>query len=147
MFITNETAKMAMPAALFDNDSSYWTHVKLHLHIPWFYCVYEEEYEDGKFRHMVLLSHPSQLDQISQMSRIVVVEVQVVLPAYMTGQDRWIMVPLASIWEGEAPGNGGIEHVYITVDGRRFCSNEKITEENQLMGKQLLYQSPLKQAS
>lgn len=136
-----------MPAALFDDDSSYWTYVKLHLHIPWFYCVYEEECEDLEFRHMVLLTHPSQLNQISQMSGIDVVEVQVVLPAYMTGQDRWIMVPLASIWEGEVPDNGGIEHVYITVDGRRFCSNEKITEENQLMGKQPLYQSPLKQAS
>jgi hypothetical protein len=145
MFITNEAGKLPVPSALCDEGSSYWTYVKLHLHVPWFYCVYTESYEDEReFRHMVFLSRPSQLNQLALMSGIDVVDIQVVLPAYMTGQGRWIMAPLASVWEGETPEYGDTEQMYTTVDGRRFCTNTEITDENQLIDKQLVYQSPLK---
>lgn len=148
MFITNEAGKIAMPAALFNDGSSYWAYVKLHLHVPWFHCVCTESYEDeGAFRHMVFLSDLSQLNQLALMSGIDVIDIQVVLPAYMTGQGRWIMAPLASVWEGEASEHGDTAQMYVTVDGRRFCTSTEITNENQLIDKQLVYQSPLKQAS
>lgn len=149
MFITNEAGKMHIPSALLGGeDFSYWGYVKQHLHFPWFYCVYTEGYEgDGKSRHMALLSHPAQLQQMSQMEGIEVVEVQVVMPSHMTNEGRWIMNPLASIWEGELPGDGSTEVVYITSDGRRFCINENIKNEDQLFDKRALYQPPIKCSS
>lgn len=55
--------------------------MKLHLHAPRFVCEYEAQYEEGgAFRKMVELSHPTQLEQLSLVSGITVVEVQVVLP-------------------------------------------------------------------
>ena len=144
MFITDEAAKMHMPSALFGRDeTTYWTYVKQHMHAPWFYCVYAVEYEDGgKFRHMILLGDPQQLEQLSLVSEIEVVEVQVVLPGYVTGQGRWIMTPLASIWEGDT-ANGSTERVFVTQTGERFCLNKKITNENQLGDKRLLFESPI----
>lgn len=141
MFITDEAAKIPVPSALFGGqDSTYWGYVKQHLHTPWFYCVYAQEYEDGgTFRQMIQLSHPTQLEQLFLVSGIEVVEVQVVLPSHMTSQDRWIMSPLASIWEGEVREDESTELVYITSDGERFCLNEKVTNENQLADKRLLY--------
>ena len=141
MFITDEAAKIPVPSALFGGqDSTYWGYVKQHLHAPWFYCVYAQEYEDGqKFRQMIQLSHPTQLEQLFLVGGIEVVEVQVVLPSHMTSEDRWIMSPLASIWEGELPGDGSTALVYITSNGERFCLNEKVTDENQLADKRLLY--------
>lgn len=58
MFITDEAAKIPVPSALFGGqDSTYWGYVKQHLHTPWFYCVYAQEYEDGgTFRQMIQLS-------------------------------------------------------------------------------------------
>lgn len=144
MFITDEAAKMHMPSALFGgDDSTYWTYVKQHMHTPWFYCVYAVEYEDGgKFRHMVLLGEPVQLEQLSLVHEIEVVEVQVVLPGYVTGQGRWIMTPLASIWEGDT-ADGSKELVFITQTGERFCLNKEITDENKLDNKRLLFESPI----
>jgi hypothetical protein len=141
MFITDEAAKIPIPSALFGGQElSYWGYVKLHLHAPWFFCEYETEYEDGgKFRKMIELSHPTQLEQLFLVTGIDVVEVQVVLPSHMTKQGIWIMRPLASIWEGEVPGDESTELVYITSDGERFCLNEKVTDENQLADKRLLY--------
>ncbi len=141
MFITDEAAKIPIPFELFGGwESSYWGYVKQHLHTPWFYCMYEQEYEDGeKFRHMIQFGHPAQLEQLSLVSGIEVVEVQVVLPSHMTKEDMWIMRPLVSIWEGEAPGDDSTELVYITSAGERFCLNEKVTDENQLTDKRLLY--------
>lgn len=141
MFITDEAAKIYVPSALFGGqESSYWGYVKLHLHAPWFFCVYEAKYEDGgKFRKMIELSHPTQLEQLSLVNEIEVVEVQVVLPSHMTNQGMWIMRPLVSIWEGEVPGDGSTELVYITSDGQRFCLNEQIADENQLADNRLLY--------
>ena len=148
MFITDEAAKMPMPSALFGGeDSTYWSYVKQHIHAPWFYCVYAVEYEDGmKFRHMILLNEPVQLEQLSQVREIEVVEVQVVLPGHVTGQGRWIMTPLASIWEGDAP-DGSWERVFVTQAGERFCFNKKITDENQLGDKRLLFESPTMHSS
>jgi hypothetical protein len=57
----------------------------------------------------------------------------------MTNQGMWIMRPLVSIWEGEVPGDGSTELVYITSDGQRFCLNEQIADENQLADNRLLY--------
>lgn len=141
MFITDETAKMPIPSALFgDEDSSYWGYVKLNLHAPWLHCVYEAKSEDGgEFRHMIFLSHPEQLQEMSKMEGIEIIEVQVVLPSHMTRQDKWIMSPLASIWEGKTPGEDYTEVVYVTLDGRRFSFSGKITNENQLTDKRLLY--------
>lgn len=144
MFITDEAAKMHMPSALFGGDgSTYWTYVKQQMHAPWFYCVYAVEYEDGgEFRHMILLGDTQQLQQLSLASEIEVVEVQVVLPGYVTGLDRWIMVPLASIWEGDTT-DGSTERVFVSQTGERFCLNNKITSENQLGDKRLLFESPI----
>lgn len=141
MFITDDVGKIPVPSALFGgSDSSYWGYVKLHLHVPWFHCVYEAEYEDGgEFRHMILLSHHAQLKEMSQVDGIKILEVQVVLPSHMTSQDTWIMSPLASIWEGEIPGDDYTEVVYVTQDGRRFSFNRTVTNENQLADKRLLY--------
>jgi hypothetical protein len=149
MFITDEAAKMPVPSVLFGGqESSYWGYVKQHLHTPWFYCVYAQEYEDGgKFMDMIHLSHPTQLEQLSLVSGIEVVEVQVVLPSHMTNQDKWIMSPLASIWEGEVPEDDSTELVYITSDGQRFCTNQQITKEDQLADKRLFYQSPIEQTA
>lgn len=147
MFITDEASKIAVPSALSGGqESSYWGYVKLHLHTPWFFCVYEAEYEaGGKSRKMIELGHPTQLEQLSLVSGVEVVEVQVVLPSHMNNKNRWIMSPLDSIWEGEVPGDGSTELVYITSDGKRFCLNEKVTDENQLADKRLFYQSPVEQ--
>lgn len=149
MFITDEIGKMPIPPALLGGeDSSYWGYVKLHLHTPWFYCVYQTEDEDGgEFRHMILLSHHAQLQDMSHMDGIEIVEVQVVLPAHITNQGRWIMSPLASIWEGEMPGEDYTECVYVTLSGHRFSFNGKVTNENQLADKRILFQSPVGQAS
>ncbi len=144
MFITDEAAKMHMPSALFgDDESTYWTYVKQHMHAPWFYCTYAVEYEDGgKFRHMILLAEPMQLEQLSAVSEIELIEVQVVLPSYVTGQGRWIMAPLASIWEGDT-SDGVTELVFVTQTGERFCFNKEITNENQLVDKRLRFESPI----
>lgn len=135
---------MPIPSALFGgHDSTYWAYVKQDLHAPWFYCVYAQEYENGgKFRHMVLLGNPVQLEQLSLVSEIEIVEVQVVLPGHVTGQNRWIMTPLASIWEGEAT-DGSTERVYVSQGGKRFCHDKNITNENQLGDKRLLFESPI----
>lgn len=143
MFITDEVGKLPIPSALGEHDSTYWAYVKQHLHAPWFYCVYAVEYEDGgKFRHMILLGDTVQLEQLSRIREIEVVELQVVLPGYVTGQSRWIMTPLASIWEGEVT-DGSTERLFVTQAGERFCFNKDITDENQLGDKRLLYESPL----
>lgn len=141
MFITDEAAKIPIPSALFgEQEQSYWGYVKLHIHAPWFYCAYVAEYEDGgKFTHMIFLSHLAQLQQMSQMEGLEITELHVSLPAYMTKQDWWMMRPLASVWEGEAPGGGSTEQVYVTLDGERFCINPRIADENQLADKRLLY--------
>jgi hypothetical protein len=144
MFITDEVAKMHMPSSLLGgDDSTYWSYVKQHIHAPWFYCVYAVEYEGGgKSRHMILLGDPQQLEQLSLVSDIEVIEVQVVLPGYVTGQVRWIMTPLASIWEGDA-ADGSTERVFVSQTGERYCINSKITNENQLDDKRLIFESPI----
>lgn len=149
MFITDETAKIPIPSALFGGeDSNYWGYVKLHIHAPWFFCMYVAQYEDGgEFRHMIFLSRDQQLQEMSRMEGIEIVEVQVVLPFHMTKQDRWIMAPLVAIWEGEIPGEDFTELVYVTMDGHRFSFNGKVADENQLVNKRLFYQSPIEHAS
>lgn len=141
MFITDEIGKMPMPRALFGGeDSNYWSYMRLHLHAPWFHCVYAAEYEDGgEFRHMIFLSHHKQLQDLSRTEGIEIVEVQIVLPSHMTKQGMWIMSPLASIWEGETPEDDYTETVYVTLDGRRFTFYGKVKDENQLADKRLLY--------
>lgn len=148
MFITDATAKIPIPSALFgEENSDYWGYVKLHIHTPWFFCVYAVPYEDGEeFMHMIFLSRDQQLQEMSQME-IKILEVQVVLPFHITKQDRWIMAPLASIWEGEIAGEDYTELVYVTLDGRRFSSNGKVSDESQLVNKRLFYQTPIEHTS
>lgn len=149
MFITDETAKMPIPSALFGGgESNYWGYVKLHIHAPWFFCVYVSQYEDGgEFRHMIFLSRDQQLQEMSRMEGIIIEEVQVVLPFHMTKKNRWIMTPLASIWEGEIPGEDYTELVYVTLDGNRFSFNGELADEDQLLNKRLFYQSPIEQTA
>jgi hypothetical protein len=148
MFITDAKAKIPFPSALFGEEpSDYWDYVKLHIHTPWFFCVYAVPYEDGKeYMHMIFLSRDQQLQEISQME-IKILEVQVALPIHMTRQDRWVMAPLTLIWEGEIPGEDGTELVYVTLDGRRFSSNGKVSDESQLVNKRIFYKPPIEHAS
>ena len=147
MFSTYAADEMHLLSALAEQDESYWTCVKQHLHAPWFYVVCSQDYgADGEFMHMLLLSHGMQLQQLSQDSAIEVVEVNVVLPAHMTPQKRWIMEPLASLWEGHMPGEKVLFQVYVTADGRRYVSDDALAHENELVDKKLIYQSPLSHA-
>lgn len=130
---------MPIPPLFGKDDSSCWAYVKQHVHFPWFYCVYSEEYEDDvKKNNMILLSHHEQLAELFETDEVVeVLDIQVVLPSHMTKEERWIMKPLSSIWEGEV--DGYTELVYVTLDGRRFSTDPEITNEDQLSNKQRLY--------
>lgn len=130
---------MSVPALFGKDGSSCWTYVKQHVHSPWLYCAYSEEYEDGvKKNNMIFLSHPAQLAQLFEMDEVVeVLDIQVVLPSHMTNEERWVMRPLTSIWEGEV--HGYTELVYVTSDGKRFSTNPEIADESQLADKRLLY--------
>lgn len=130
---------MSIPALFGKDDSICWTYVRQHVHSPWFYCMFSEKCEDGgEKNNMIFLCHPAQLAELFEMDGVVeVLDIQVVLPSHMTKEERWVMRPLASIWEGEV--DGYTELVYVTSDGQRFSTSREIADESQLTDKRLLY--------
>lgn len=138
-FITEEDGRMNIPALFGKDDSICWSFVIQTEFLPWFYCLYSEEFEKGVIKkNMISMIHPDQFVELLETENVIeLLDVQVVLPAHMTKEERWIMRPLTTLWEGEV--DDYTEFVYVTSDGKRFSTCREITDENQLENRRMLF--------
>lgn len=144
MFETADEAEIPIPDALRAHGVRAWSYILFRLHVPWFHVVYEippEHEHGGSLRCPVFLN---ELHQLAQMvtDGVKLVEVQVVLPGHLTGQDRWTMEPVVEIWEGIAPGPSDFKtYVYVLPNGKRYLSSGLDENEADLFDLQLVFKA------
>ncbi|NTV94158.1 MAG: hypothetical protein HGA75_01930 [Thiobacillus sp.] len=112
------------------------------LHVPWFYVSFTQiAQEEDRLAQMLMLSELRQLQRLAQDSTVAVLEVNVVIPGHMAPDRKWLMTPLAAVWEGKIRGEDVIDQVYVAADGRRFSGYANVTHEDELDGRRLVYRT------
>lgn len=145
MFETSEAAEIAIPEVFQANGERVWAYVYRRLHVPWFHLRYlPPEQADGgvKLWLLAFLDNVSQLVDLQQAEGIEIDEVQVVLPPHLSRKRRWIMEPLAEIWEGMEPREHGHRvYVYALRNGKRYVDSVFARTEADLVDRRLIFRS------
>ncbi|MBI3898494.1 MAG: hypothetical protein HY308_09390 [Gammaproteobacteria bacterium] len=146
MFETIDYAEIPLPEVFREDGNRAWSYVIRRLHVPWFHLVYQFQAErDVRLRQPAFLSEVDQLREFQEMDGVKLEEVQIVLPKYMTGAERWTMEPLVEIWEGIEPN---AQHqkasVYVLGSGERLMVSAFDTKESDLLNRRLIFRGPTK---
>lgn len=131
MFATQDRFRSKGSSSGDESEMSLWDVVDIPSQAPWFvvsYCetLLPQNAGDLKLRTM-LLHRVDQLENFIKSlevdsANIENVQVQVVIPGYMTGKARWSMEPLTAIMRGLLHGDSTEQFdVFETSDGSRFA--------------------------
>lgn len=131
MFATNNCFRSKGLSSGEEPEVSLWDVVDIPSQTPWFvvsYCETLLPQNAGELKLRTMLLH--RVDQLENFinslevdsANIENVQVQVVIPGYMTGRTRWSMEPLTAIMSGLLQGDSTEEFdVFETSDGSRFA--------------------------
>lgn len=144
MFETLDSAEVPLPTIFGSEGTRMWSSVRFLFHLPWFYvtCCFPVERTRGPCQ-MLCLTLVDDLLQVTHAEGFKVVEVNVVIPAYMSKKRRWTMEPLAEIWCGVEPGTDGqVAYVYVTSDGARYLHSAVCKDEGELQKLTQVFSAP-----
>ncbi|MCW8988120.1 MAG: hypothetical protein OQK75_10705 [Gammaproteobacteria bacterium] len=116
MFETIDAAEIKFPAGLLAEGQRAWQHIKLRLHVPWFYVLYQTEYSDGtKLSNFVFLAKEEQIIDMQSIDNYKIIDIYLVSPGHLNGSDCWKMEKLKEIWTARIKNNETYETVMIYV--------------------------------
>lgn len=131
MFGTQQCFRSISSSLDEDPEMSHWDIVDIPFQTPWFVVNFIETLlpqsaGDLKLRTMLFYRVDHLENFINSLeadsSNIENVQVQVVIPGYMTGRTRWSMEPLTAILSGLIPGDPTEQFdVFETSSGSRFA--------------------------
>jgi len=137
MFQTDVASEIQIPVGINIPGEKSWWYVKKRLHMCWFHVICEVAYDDGEtLREIFFIDQIDHLCDLNNHSRFNIVEVELVSPSYMNGDQHWKMEPLSEIQEGVVHDvdNEYRMHVFILKDGRRYLDNLiSETDEEKIM--------------
>ena len=100
MFETADYAEMPLPSCFSEEGERLWAHVRLQIHVYWFYVVYGVLSSDGKEieqSQIVFFPYIEQLTKLTSTQQVTLIEVQLVSPGHLNGEGLWKMKPLKEI--------------------------------------------------
>lgn len=117
MFTTHESARVGHPE-LFAEGRNAWAIIEQDLHLPWFHVSITSSINGEKSSFIRLLGSESVLEQLlSQLGEeMQVTDIQVVTPASVNGQDRWMMERLIKLEVGQN-SRRSITHIISVESG------------------------------
>jgi len=140
MFETNNMSRMNNPLTLLGDDNYLWSNVSLRLHVPWFYVVYNIDYEDdSKNLEILFVSNIKELINMSNEIIVHIEQVYLVSPGHLNKCDKWMMEPIDKILEGSEPEYNQISHIYIVENGNRYIDSGFGSKEEKLINIKTLY--------
>lgn len=122
MFEAPDAARLPFAAAIMGTDARLYSSVTRSVHSPWLHVGYEAGRGRNKVRQTLFTGEVDALVALQARRGVRIVEVELVLPGYLTGEPRWTMAPLAAVWtaQGPPPETRG-RTVYVLEDGRRLA--------------------------
>jgi len=144
MFETVDYAEMPIPSCFSEDGERLWAHVRLQIHVYWFYVVYGVSSSDGEEieqSQIVFFPYIEQLTKLASTQQVTLVEVQLVSPGHLNGEGLWKMEPLKEIWVSQEPDIAHVQHAHIFVveSGRHYIDSAVGTPENKIKHKELLF--------
>lgn len=142
MFETQRHAEVLLPVELCDSDIQCWSYIQSRLHMYWFHVVYEVTYAEGEVvSYILFLTDIEQLLQLGNDPSLELIEVDLVSPSYMNGENRWKMDVLKEIITGNEPGSYASQLTYIFVlnDNVRIIYADSDTTEDNIQNKTSIF--------
>ena len=140
MFETQKNAEIFLPPELSNGEIQCWSSVMSRLHMYWFHVVYEVSYPgDGIFSYILFLYDIEQLLHMSRDPGTRLVEVDLVTPGHMNGQNRWKMDVLNEIITGNTPHDNEPVYIFDLADDRRIVYPELSTSEDKIQNKASIF--------
>ncbi len=99
MFITYRHTEVRLDLQFEYSPAQLWTAVEQDFQWPWFYVQIARQDKREVIVSTLLLQHLHDLESVikSQSKRAWVEQVQIVTPAHLNGQARWLMEPLEEV--------------------------------------------------
>lgn len=140
MFETRPSSEIPIPQTL-GGDSKFWTHVQLHLHMPWFYLIVG----GGMSSEIILATRPEQWVGLSEaLPGRRIEKIHLVSPGWLNGSDGWKMEPLRQLWTATDQESDSAVTIYVVETGARYIDSLSCASEERLVNTMLMFESSAK---
>ena len=142
MFETIDAAEMNIPLGLMEKGQHLWQFVTLRLHVPWFYILYQTEYEgENSSSDFVFVTKEEQILEMLKIERCKIIDIYLVSPSHLNENNCWKMEKLKEIWTATLSKQNQNEEgkIYVLQDGREYTyslttlNNEGFTKNELLI--------------
>jgi hypothetical protein len=123
MFTTYENTRVGFPG-LFGEGCDVWAMVERDLHSLWFHVSIATLINGGEASRILMPGSESMFEQVlaQQSEEIQVTDIQVVTPAWVNGQERWMMERLIKLEAGYDADNCLI-HIISVESGAVYSAS------------------------
>lgn len=123
MFMAHESTRMDF-FGLFGEGYSHWRLIERSLYAPWFQMSIKILMDGEESSRVLMPGDESMLEHVlaQQNEEMQVTDLQVVTPAWINGQERWMMERLMKL-EAGYDANDSLIHVITVESGAAYCTS------------------------
>ncbi|BGE66909.1 TPA: hypothetical protein MXV65_002437 [Pseudomonas aeruginosa] len=127
MFTTYRRAEIQLDPAEESTTTQLWSYVEQEIIWPWFYLQIVRRHGRQTYRSMLMLHHAHDLKKIidDQSNLAWVEQVQLVTPAHVNGQPRWLMEPLEEVCIVRDGPAGDPGYLYKVANGVSYSMHHR----------------------
>jgi hypothetical protein len=148
MFRTSTTDIAGVPG-MFGDELTHWHGVSRVLASQWYHVIVKRRVEDRMFAHQEFLNDELRLKELleGQGQDLEIIDVQVVTPPWINGQDRWQMERLAKVSVGVDKYDCVVSLMHVESGKVYHDSRVQDFDPDSLVGVNEVYRAPGVQAA